>query len=120
MNLSKSFDRTLERYGITGKWLHEASGLSEKMISNFRNGKARVWSDSLERMIEVLPSEAQQYFFQSLSSSNVPLEQLCPDIEEMIEEMEIGALSTLLTAIASKLSPKTSDSTITVRDRVFL
>lgn len=120
MNLSKSFDRTLERYGITGKWLHEASGLSEKMISNFRNGKARVWSDSLERMVEVLPEEAQQYFFQTLSSSSTPIEQLCPDLEEMIEEMEPKALASVLSAIASKLSPRTSDSTITVRDRVLL
>ena len=120
MDFSKAFDKTLERHGITGKWLKEASGVSEQMISNFRNGKKQVWTDSLERMIEALPIEAQQYFFESLLSVNQGSERLHPNLEQTIEEMETGALASVLSAIADRLSSKTNDPTLSARDRILL
>ena len=119
MDFSKAFDKTLEKHGITGKWLKEASGVSEQMISNFRNGKKQVWTDSLERMIEALPIEAQQYFFESLLSVNQGSERLHPNLEQTIEEMETGALASVLSAIADRLSSRTSDSTVSAQDRII-
>ena len=66
MNFSKALDVTLDKFGITGKWLSSESGVSEQMISGFRNGKQRVWSDSLDRIFLALPEEAKQYFLSLL------------------------------------------------------
>lgn len=61
MNFSQALDRTLEKYGISAKWLSEQTGVSQQMISGFRRGQQRIYSDSLERLLAGLPSEAKNY-----------------------------------------------------------
>ncbi|WP_190554277.1 helix-turn-helix transcriptional regulator [Trichocoleus sp. FACHB-591] len=96
MNFSQALDRTLEEFGISAKWLAERAGVSQQMISQFRNGQQRVYNDSLEKMLAHLPSEAKQYFFSQLGASSSGL-------EAAIEEMDNDQLSHLLLAIAGKL-----------------
>jgi transcriptional regulator with XRE-family HTH domain len=96
MHFSQALDRTLNEYGIKAKWLAERSGVSPQMISDFRNGKQRIYSDSLEKMLSNLPVEAREYFFRQLGSSPATM-------ESRIAEMDNGELSTLLLAIADKL-----------------
>ena len=63
MKFSEALDKTLDDYGIAAKWLSEQSGVSMQMISNYRNGKQRVYSDSLEAMISALPTQARRYLY---------------------------------------------------------
>lgn len=96
MQFSQALDRTLNEFGIKAKWLAERSGVSPQMISDFRNGKQRIYSDSLEKMLASLPAEAREYFFRQLGSSPTT-------IQARISEMDNDELSTLLLAIADKL-----------------
>ena len=63
VNFSEALDKALERYGISAKWLSEQSGVSQQMISQFRNGKQRIYSDSLKKLLTALPKEVKDYFF---------------------------------------------------------
>lgn len=96
MQFSQALDRTLNEYGIKAKWLAERSGVSPQMISDFRNGKQRIYSDSLEKMLASLPTEAREFFFRQLGSSP-------SSIQARIAEMSNDELSILLLAIADKL-----------------
>ena len=62
MNFAQALDSTLDEYGISGKWLSERSGVSQQMISGFRKGNQRVYSDSLEKIVATLPIEAKAIF----------------------------------------------------------
>lgn len=75
MKFNEALNRTLNDYGISAKWLSEQSGVSMAMISQFKNGKQRVYSDSLEAMIEALPAEMQRHFFGLVSGSNFGLRE---------------------------------------------
>lgn len=108
MNISKTFDQTLNSCGISGKWLAERSGVSEVVISRFRRGR-QVQTDTLGRLLVALPFEAQKYFFESLLGTNVKARP--QSLQEMVEEMEPQALAGVLLAIAGSISPKTSKST---------
>jgi len=70
MKFCEALDRTLEAYGISAKWLSEQSGVSMQMISQFRRGKQRVYSDSLEAMIAALPLEVRCHFYSLMSGNN--------------------------------------------------
>ncbi len=102
MNFSKSFDQTLRRFGISGKWLAEQSGVSPQMISGFRRGQQRIYTDSLEKVISALPSDARQYFYESILGRNLAGRE--PNLEELIEEMGAIQLATLLNAVAARIS----------------
>lgn len=99
MQFSQALDRTLNEFGIKARWLSERSGVSQQMISDFRNGKQRIYSDSLEKMLSSLPAEARDYFFRQLGSSPATL-------EARIADMNSDELSQLLLAIADKLQSK--------------
>ena len=102
MNFGKAFDRTLNHFGISGKWLSEKSGVSQQMISGFRRNQQRIYSDSLEKLIQSLPIEAQQYFFESLLGMSLVAQP--PDLEQVVEEANSVQIGHLLKAIGSKMS----------------
>lgn len=102
MNFSKAFDRTLNHFGISGKWLSEQSGVSQQMISGFRRGQQRIYSDSLEKLLQALPFEAQQYFFESLLGISLVAQP--PDFEQVVEEATSVQIGHLLKVIGSKMS----------------
>jgi transcriptional regulator with XRE-family HTH domain len=70
MKFSEALDKTLDAYGISAKWLSEQSGVSMQMISQFRRGKQRVYSDSLEAMIGALPSEVRHHFYSLMNGGD--------------------------------------------------
>ena len=93
MKFSQALDQTLEAYGISAKWLAEQSGVSMQMISQYRNGKQRVYSDSLEAMIDALPKEMRRYFFSLMSGESIPT----------ISSMSEAELADLMDEIAKAL-----------------
>ena len=102
MNFGKAFDRTLNHFRISGKWLSEQSGVSQQMISGFRRNQQRIYSDSMEKLIWSLPFEAQQYFFESLLGMSLMAQP--PDLEQVVEEATNAQIGHLLKAIGSKMS----------------
>ncbi len=102
MNFSKAFDKTLDRFSISGKWLSEQSGVSQQMISGFRRGQQRIYSDSMEKLVRALPLEAQQYFFECLLGMSLVAKP--PDLEQVVEEATSVQIGHLLKAIGSKMS----------------
>ncbi len=97
MDLGKSFDQTLKRFGISAAWLSRESGVNAQMISRFRNGK-EVQTDTLEKLLAVLPFEMQQYFFSLLLGQSPKIE-----ISEVILQMDQEQLSEALLAISESL-----------------
>jgi transcriptional regulator with XRE-family HTH domain len=96
MQFSAALDRTLDEFAINAKWLATRAGVSQQMISDFRNGKQRVYNDSLEKIIAALPDQARQHYFTLLGASPVTL-------KSQIEVMDNVELAILLSAIADKL-----------------
>ena len=45
--------------------------MSEKIISQFRNGHQRIYTETLEKLVEALPIEAKLYFFGLLAEENI-------------------------------------------------
>jgi transcriptional regulator with XRE-family HTH domain len=67
MNFSQALDKTLDEFGITAKWLSEKTGVSQQMISGFRRGNQRIYSDSLEKILAGLPIDAKNYLLCQLA-----------------------------------------------------
>lgn len=105
MNFCKALDRTLEDYGISAKWLSEQSGVSMQMISQFRRGKQRVYSDSLEAMINALPQEVQRHFYSLMMDDRIPT----------VSVMNESELADLMDEIASVLRKRSNARSPLVR-----
>lgn len=67
MNFSQALDITLDKFGISAKWLSEKTGVSQQMISGFRRGNQRIYSDSLEKILAGLPTDAKNYLLCQLA-----------------------------------------------------
>lgn len=115
MKFSEALNRTLNGYGISAKWLSEQSGVSMQMISNFRNGKQRVYSNSLEAMIEALPVQARRYLYGLVSND-------CPalNLELLIETASEEELKVAMFQIVHRVFPKSEDNTdaSSTKDRI--
>lgn len=98
MKFCEALDKTLEDYGISAKWLSEQSGVSMQMISGYRRGKQRVYSDSLEAMIEALPLEVQKHFYKLMNKNCVP----------QIADLTENELADLMDEIARVLRNRTA------------
>jgi transcriptional regulator with XRE-family HTH domain len=72
----KALDATMKAYGIKGVWIAEKAGVSNQTVSNFLIGKGQIKSESLERILNALPSEAQEYFFQQMHPVSKDLRSL--------------------------------------------
>jgi transcriptional regulator with XRE-family HTH domain len=67
MNFSQALDKTLDKFGISAKWLSQKTGVSQQMISGFRRGNQRIYSDSLEKILAGLPTDARNYLLCQLA-----------------------------------------------------
>ena len=105
MKFCEALDRTLEDYGISAKWLSEQSGVSMQMISQFRRGKQRVYSDSLEAMIAALPSEVRCHFYSLMNGDRIAT----------VSVMSESELADLMDEIASVLRKRTNARSPLVR-----
>jgi transcriptional regulator with XRE-family HTH domain len=112
LELSKAFDKTLKDFEISARSLSEQSGVGEKMISQFRNSRQRIYSDTLEKLLEALPFEVKLRFFSLLLG-----EEITP--ERLVVGMGEAELSSLLLAIADQIYPKkTQKSAISIEEKV--
>ena len=105
MKFSEALDKTLEHYGISAKWLSEQSGVSMQMISQFRRGKQRVYSDSLEAMIGALPLEVRCHFYSLMMGNRIPT----------VSMMSESELADLMDEIAKVLRNRTNARSPLVR-----
>jgi transcriptional regulator with XRE-family HTH domain len=109
MNFAQALDQTLEEFGISGKWLSERSGVSQQMISGFRKGNQRVYSDSLEKIIATLPSDARQHFFGLLGNRGTEqTSSSLVDLTSVVERLDKRQLAGLLCAIADRIENQNS------------
>lgn len=109
MKISQAFDKTLKKFGINARLLSEQSGVSEKMISLFRNEKQRIYSDSFEKLLEALPLEARLYFLVQLSEDRLAvLDQLSEadhikaEWKSLIFSASLADIETILRALADR------------------
>jgi len=81
--------------GIKGVWLSEQSGIAEATISKFIQDKSDVRASTVERIIDGLPPEAREYFFNLLYPRTNNMKTLLQDAtqEEKIEALRIVAAS---------------------------
>jgi transcriptional regulator with XRE-family HTH domain len=105
MKFSEALDQTLNDYGISAKWLSEESGVSMQMISQFRRNKQRVYSDSLEAIINALPQEIKQHFFSLLLKKKLP----GSDLEYLINVATEPELEQAMLQIVRKMFPKENE-----------
>lgn len=108
MNFAQALDQTLEEFGISGKWLSERSGVSQQMISGFRKGNQRVYSDSLEKIIATLPNDARQHFFGLLGSRSTEQSDTPLNLASVVERLDKRQLAGLLCAIADRIENQNS------------
>ncbi len=71
MKLDIAFDKSLKKFKLSAAWLSRQSSVSEKIISQFRNGHQRIYTETLEKLVEALPIEAKLYFFGLLAEDNI-------------------------------------------------
>ncbi len=71
MKLDIAFDKSLKKFKLSAAWLSRQSSVSEKIISQFRNGHQRIYTETLEKLVEALPIEAKLYFFGLLAEENI-------------------------------------------------
>jgi len=107
MKFFEALDQTLEHYGISAKWLSEQSGVSMQMISGFRRGKQRVYSDSLEAIIEALPLEVRCHFYSLMNGNN--------DRIPTVSSLNEAELADLMDQIASVLRKRSNARSPLVR-----
>lgn len=70
MDFSKAFNVTLNQFGISARSLAAQSGVSEVMISRFRNGH-QVRTETLSRLLECFSAEQRDYFFSLVASDKI-------------------------------------------------
>lgn len=103
VNFCKALSITMEQYGITNLWLAEKSGLTSQTISNYKLGKSSIKDSSLEKIIEALPPDAQEFYFDNLYPRSKSLRSLIlkADNKQKAEILELISKS-LLSGIAEE------------------
>ena len=64
MRFAWALNEALHRFNVSITDLAERSGVNRTQISKFVNGHSSMTVRNLEPLIEALPSEARDYFFQ--------------------------------------------------------
>ena len=109
MKISQAFDKTLKNFEISARRLSEQSGVSEKMVSLFRNERQRIYSDSFEKLLDALPTEARLYFLIQLSEGKlVAFDQLSEadyisaEWKSLISSASLADIEIILRALADR------------------
>lgn len=71
MHYRDAFNSTLDIFNISAKSLSVQSGVQERQISYFRNGKKGLMVDTFFDLISALPKEAQVYFFSYILGDSI-------------------------------------------------
>jgi len=104
LNISPAFDKTLKRFNLSAKELAEKAGVTEGVISKFRNSRKRVYTDTLDKLLGALSKEAKIYFFSLLIEEAI-------DLDLIIARMDNSTLSKLLFIAADKINPEKKQET---------
>ncbi len=94
----KLFGETLERFELNARSICDASGVSEVMLSRFRNGKVDLGSSKLIALIQSLPKEPKDWYLSQLFGS-APKETL----RSLIREASPQEKAEILMMIAESL-----------------
>jgi DNA-binding Xre family transcriptional regulator len=100
MDIGSCFDKTLNKFGISGAWLSQQSGVNPQMISRFRNDK-EVQTDTLEKLLEPLPVEAKEYFFTLLLGSKFRV-----NLEILVDTLSSDELHDLFDLAARRITKR--------------
>lgn len=84
LNFSSSLRRTIQRYGLKANWISERSGVPKQTISSFLNGRQQLQTANLEKLMAVLPFEAQAFLMADLLGQS-PCRPSLPTIVEQLE-----------------------------------
>jgi transcriptional regulator with XRE-family HTH domain len=85
---SEALNDTLDSFKISNRELAVKSGLREATISQFRQGKRVIPSDSLEKIIKALSPEAKNYLFFMVISMSVSDEEVYLFFMEIAQAMK--------------------------------
>lgn len=98
MDFSLAFNLTLNQFGISAKQLAQQSGVSEVVISRFRNGH-EVRTVTLSRLLECLSVQQREHFFGLVASSeNKPR----INMESWVESATVEELHQMMLLISHK------------------
>lgn len=67
----KLFGEMLDQFGISAKPLAESAGVSEVMVSRFRNGKVDLGAGKLIALLESVPHEAREWYLSQLLGASL-------------------------------------------------
>lgn len=114
MNYREAFNRTLGEFEITGKSLSIVTGVQERQISNFRNGKSELTTESFFSLVQAMPLEAQHYFFATLAGQAISVSSLIAAMpaEELIDSLPKEQIKNLLLAVANYVSKSSTTSLV--------
>ncbi len=101
MHYRDAFNDTLEKFGIQAKSLALKTGVQERQISLFRNGK-NVMAETLFSLVNAMPDEARLYFHASVAGESI-LKQI--NIPSLVWSMTIEEKAQLLKDVADSLLP---------------
>lgn len=101
VNFCKALNETMDEYGITNLWLSEKSGLTSQTISNYKLGKSSIKDNSLEKIIEALPPDAREFYFDRLYPRSKTLRSLIlkstneqkAEVLELISKSLLGGIT---------------------------
>lgn len=92
-------------FGVSASWLARESGVSKKIISEFRNGKTSIQTDTLEKLLFVLPTEARVHLLSRLAGEEVSTYSVLQDLEPQQLAEFLEAKIDLLVVTIPHLSP---------------
>lgn len=111
MDYRQAFNNTLRHFGITAKSLSLATGVQERQISLFRNGKD-LMTETFFQLVAALPEDAQRYFFAQLASKHPSDLQSLVATASLVEKAQV--LNLIVNSLVEKVekveSLETNDS----------
>ena len=109
MDFSLAFNLTLNHFDISAKHLAQQSGVSEVVISRFRNGH-QTKTETLSRLLECLPVHQREYFFSIVASGENSKNKPEINIECWIESATIEELHRTMLLISHKCVNQSSQN----------
>ncbi|KPQ32856.1 MAG: helix-turn-helix protein [Phormidesmis priestleyi Ana] len=100
-----AFETTLKEFDNKGLYLAEKAGVSTGIISHFRNDAHAITTDSLEKLLAVLPDEAFALWLSQVTH-NRHLEEFVESpiaLNSFVHKLDNQGAAALLGAIADRL-----------------
>lgn len=104
MDIAGAFDKTLKHCKLSAREVAERAGMDEGVVSKFRNRRQRIYTDTLEKLLDGLNDEAKIYFFSLLFGKKI-------DLEMIVADMDDATVSNLFLIAANKISSKQKKQT---------